>query len=44
MWADLATIGGAILLGAFVVLIAGIALCSHFDAEYFGSDDTDCHP
>jgi hypothetical protein len=31
---------GLCLLAVLVVLIAGMALCSHFDADYFdGSDD-----
>lgn len=43
MWADLATIGGAILLVVFLATIAGIALCARYDRKYFGVDD-EVHP
>lgn len=39
----LATLGGLVLIGAFVLIVAGIAICSHFDSEYFDGDQ-DCHP
>ncbi len=35
MWADLATIGGAILLVAFLLIVAGIALCARYDRQPF---------
>lgn len=40
---SLALFGGFVLLLAFLALIAGIAICSHFDSQYMGGDD-DCHP
>jgi hypothetical protein len=40
---SLITFGGLILLAVFLLLIAGIALCSHFDSAYMGTDD-DIHP
>ena len=27
-----------------LLIIAGIAICSHFGPEYFGGDDFDVHP
>lgn len=39
MWADLATIGGAILLVVFLLIVAGIALCARYDRQYLGVDD-----
>jgi hypothetical protein len=37
------TILGAILLAAFLAIVGGIALCSHFDREHLGADD-EVHP
>ena len=43
MTATVASVLGLAALCVLLVLIAGMALCSHFDAEYFdGSDDP--HP
>ena len=39
MWADLATIGGAILLVVFVAIVASIGACAGCDREWFGFDD-----
>ena len=40
MTAPIAAVLGLALLAVLLVLIAGMALCSHFDADYFdGSDD-----
>lgn len=38
-----ASVLGLALLAVLLVFIAGMALCSHFDADYFDGDD-DCHP
>ena len=38
---SLAYIGGLVLILSFVALVAGIAICSHFDLS---GDDDDCHP
>lgn len=36
--------GGFALLLVFLAIVIGIALCSHYDAEYMSADDTDSHP
>lgn len=43
MTTTIASVLGLALLAVLVVLIAGMALCSVFDADYFDGDD-DCHP
>jgi hypothetical protein len=40
---SLAYFGGFALLLAFLAIVAGIAMCSHFDSAYMGTDD-DIHP
>lgn len=43
MTATVSSVLGLCLLAVLLVMILGMALCSHFDAEYFdGSDDP--HP
>ena len=39
MWADLATIGGAILLAVFLGVVVSIGACAGCDREWFGLDD-----
>ena len=41
---QIAALGGLVLLGVFLLLIGGIAICSHFDAECMGGEDWDAHP
>ena len=36
---SIAALGGFVLLLVFLLLIGGIALCSHFDRELMGLDD-----
>ncbi len=34
----------AICIGLPLLAVIGVAICSHFDSEWFGGDDDDVHP
>ena len=39
-----ASVLGLALLAVLLVLIAGMALCAHFDSNYFDGGDDEIHP